>query len=248
MKQKEVLQILNIQLDTISDVLDLMNNLETNFQKDISMHKLIPFLHTYRFVTEAVYTRSTEFSEYPKTEKLDIAFAKLYFEPVKRFIVGDKVGPPWENYFDFCKKGRDIPFLQVLAGICVHINSDLVQAVVDTEMNNEEDFFHIDIILLELVPKLMSYLAVSEHDLIGGLGLIARPIAMRETKRVILKWRETAWENAKKVVSKEIDICQLQEVTNRMTQNLIDDWYQNANFFHGMKLLNHLENLKPEIV
>ncbi|MDQ6985925.1 MAG: hypothetical protein Q9M91_00800 [Candidatus Dojkabacteria bacterium] len=100
---------------------------------------------------------------------------------------------------------------------------------------------------MHIVPKLMSYLAFKEHDILAILGLAALPITEHETKSIILRWRHDAWRNAKKLRSGEINLNDLRIETDRLVQRIIWEWKEYLNPIHAFKLLRDLESLSVDI-
>ncbi|MDQ6985924.1 MAG: DUF5995 family protein [Candidatus Dojkabacteria bacterium] len=111
--------------ETVEDVVTKMNLLSRFFQSYSDLSGFIPFLETYKYVTGEVYLSRETFNSFPQTENLDIFFANLYFKPIYSFLTEGKMPLPWRTYLEYCNNNFHNPFLQVLIGICVHINSDL---------------------------------------------------------------------------------------------------------------------------
>ncbi len=246
----ELTSKLGIKHNNISEVISLMEKSLELFsdEKDKSPENhLIPFLKTYYEVTKAVqFHHSSDekyFEDYTSMEVLDIVFAELYFHPLADFLEKEQAPSPWFNYFEYCKTGRDIPFLQMLLGINVHINGDLANAINKTDYFNKNDFEKINEILLEVLPGILSYLAWKEHDFLGFGGLILKPIYLKAFTDIIVKWRRNAWDNAQKLRDGLIDLESIHEDAEGKSILLIDLWSKYIRIDQKLKLLSELKKV-----
>ena len=201
MDTENILKVLEFDpaKETIHGVLARMKELLKFFGSNPQYKRLIPFLETYHIVTETVLKKRIEspnFYDNPEDlERLDVVFASLYFKPLKTYLETGKSEPPWAGYFSYCEKDG-IPFLQMLLGINTHINSDLCTSVVSVDYTQKRDFFLMNDILKEVIPKVMHFLAFSSHDIFGLGGMIFRGFMRREFYKTVVQWRQNAWDNA----------------------------------------------------
>lgn len=196
----EVLTIKNQEKEKIVSVIGRMELLLEFFNENKKYHSLIPFLTTYYLVTKAVtakyITHKHYFQKIEDLENLDVYFASLYFTPLLAFLESGVKHKPWETYFSYCTQPHSSPFLQILLGINAHINTDLYASLVHLEFNNQKDYSRINDILGEVLPQVMKFLFVSEHDFFGLGGIIFTRFIQREFHKVIVGWRKDAWANA----------------------------------------------------
>jgi hypothetical protein len=202
-----LLSIPDPRKETIFGVIGRMEVLIDLFTREERLHPFLPFLKTYYFVTKAAaekyINRKHFFWSLRDYEILDVYFATLYFTPMLRFLLGEKIHTPWETYFHYCQKKSGIPFLQMLLGINAHINGDLYSAIVDLDYRHEKDFFMVNDILQEVIPEVTAYLVFKEHDLLSTPGLVMKDFFLSEFHVVIEKWRSEAWINAQQKGNKK---------------------------------------------
>lgn len=203
MKRKEVKsnigisQLLSYKHKDIYDVLGRMEVLVDKFDSNKSQKTLVPFLETYYMVTKNVTEKTIGkkfFINKQKLEELDIVFASLYFNPLKKKLVNKRNNTPWKTYFEYCST-EGIPFLQMILGISSHINGDLPKALMNSKYNQKKDFLVINDILEEVLPQIMSYLAFHEHDVFAFSSLVFSNFMENEFHKIIVKWRKNAWNN-----------------------------------------------------
>lgn len=84
----------------------------------------------------------------------------------------------------------------MLLGINAHINADLCRTLVALRYDRKEDFCKIDQVLEEMLPEIIRYLALHEHDVFAWGGLVFRQFFIDELHKIIIHWRKDAWENA----------------------------------------------------
>lgn len=231
------ISLLDLKKKSIDNIIDEMERLLFKFSNDKSKHSLKSFLKVYLLVTKKVNDlKSKNFFDKPQDlEVLDIHFANLYFKPVYRFLTKRMRSTPWSNYLKYSQRNID-PFILMLIGINSHINSDLLQSLVDLDYLNEKDFFKVNDILLEIIPEIMSYLAFEEHDIWGIGGLIFSDFAKYEFSKTIVSWRTKVWENSIKIKERNLQDTYLADVRNQteMISEAIIDIFNS---------INHMKNI-----
>ncbi|WP_431969875.1 DUF5995 family protein [Nocardia sp. bgisy134] len=92
------------------------------------------FNNMYLRVTELVGQQITEgfFTDSAFVERLDVIFARLYFDAVDAAKLGKRPNPVWRPVFDARANRTVWPLQFALAGMNAHINHDLATAVVET--------------------------------------------------------------------------------------------------------------------
>ncbi|MEV6391367.1 DUF5995 family protein [Nocardia xishanensis] len=92
------------------------------------------FNNMYLRVTELVGQQITEgfFADAAFVERLDVIFARLYFDAVDAAEHGKRPNPVWWPVFDSRADRTVWPLQFALAGMNAHINHDLASAVVET--------------------------------------------------------------------------------------------------------------------
>jgi hypothetical protein len=195
-----LLTISDDKTETIYGVMERMRMLLIIFEKEPKYRGLSPFLQTYYFVTREAAGRyeqkENSFSHTRDHELLDVYFASLYFKPLLAFLEKGECLSPWKSYFAYCQNPRGIPFLQVLLGINAHINTDLYSALVACEYKHKIDYDVMNDVLLEVMPKVMWFLAIKRRDFIGMGGIVMPSFMKYEFCLIIEKWRRDVWHNA----------------------------------------------------
>jgi hypothetical protein len=210
------------------------------------LHAQKPFLQTYKMVTEQVLLHHDltphYFDDFATIEKLDIAFAELYFVPWEKVRDHHRVAAPWKAYYAYTGQVVGSAFLQVLLGINAHINADLANALYELDYRHEEDYKRINEVLCEVLPDLMRFLFVEEHDVVGLAGILMRKFFVYELRNIIVTWREEAWRHAELLRSGAITIDELNAATDHLNEKMISWWRKYFNFWHLPKLLWLLNN------
>lgn len=243
----EKLTIKHLGNESLQTIISRMEFTLKYFEDNKDYNHFIPFLQTYLFVTKGVCEKINKadgyFNNISGMEQLDVFFAKLYFDPLREYIVKGELSEPWKNYLTFCKDGYDSPFIQLLVGINVHINSDLVHSLYSLKYTEDEDFQKINEILLDIIPSLMSYLAFVEHDLVGFGGIFLRHFYRYEFKTIIVRWRNEAYENASKLRSGSMTLESIHEQTESISKIIIDSWGNHKTPLNALTFLKKLNSL-----
>lgn len=226
--------------DSIYSVVGKMQTYSNYFRVNKKYDHLLPFLTTYKLVTEQVVLKnqveSEYFADFGKMSELDCHFADLYFGPLAEYLAKEETVTPWLNYYDYCENGHDSPFLQILMGINVHINADLPHALVLSGFELEEDYEKINQILLEVMPQLMRYLLIQEYEVLGLAGMILRKFFVDEFVHIIVRWRKQAWQHALQMKSGKLQQVQLNSATENLSQQLALWWEQDYKLSRPWKL------------
>lgn len=223
MKKPEIISMLNKKSRNISEVLVKMELSLSEFRKNPKTKSLEPFLDVYYDVTKSVLEKrfKKNFYENPKKlEELDIEFSNLYFSPLKKYLEKNKKLSPWKEYFKYCEKGH-IPFVKMLVGINAHINGDLAEALSKSNYKERKDFLKINKILEKLIPEVMKHLAFEDRDLFGAAGVFLPNLVNKEFKKIIVRWREDAWENSKKLRKNPEKIIKIHEQTENVSKEIV---------------------------
>lgn len=125
------LAILATSPQTIDDVLERMAAIEGALPPTDGVAY---FNRMYRKVTEEVHAavQGRRFEADPFLERLDVAFAGLYFSAVGQWVRGEQVARAWRPLFEQRDRPDRYPIQFALAGMNAHINHDLPVAVVQT--------------------------------------------------------------------------------------------------------------------
>lgn len=186
-KLLEALTIRKPRAESIYSIVGRMKVLLEYLERHRSLRNLIPFLETYYVITKTVAERRLEkkdtFKDIQQLEKLDIYFAQLYFEPIKKFLLNSTRLKPWQTYLNYCEK-PGIPFLQMLLGINAHINGDLFTSLVKLKYREKSDYWKINKILEEEIPVIMKFLAYVDHDVYGLGGVIFKNFCCPRIQRL----------------------------------------------------------------
>ena len=191
-------------MHTIADVIAAMRAIEAMLpaRDGVRWFNLL-----YRSVTEAVQAEAASWADWPFLEKLDVTFAKLYFEAITTWESDPaRLPKAWRPLFQTRRDETVAPVQFALAGMNAHINHDLVIALErvaqsDYEFPSREgarygDFRRVNDVLerveAELRP-LVSTGVISDIDL--ALGDLDTVLAMWKVRNA----REAAWTNGEVV-------------------------------------------------
>jgi hypothetical protein len=164
------------------------------------------FNRLYLQVTLAVDAASvgTTFENEPFVDRLDVVFARLYFEAEATIASGASCPIVWRPLVETRSQPRE-PIQFALAGMTAHINHDLPIAVVTTceELGlapDDDSAVHRD------YQRVDGLLATVENDVAGWFdtGLIAdiEDVTPKATDEALAMWslaaaRDVAWDHAK---------------------------------------------------
>lgn len=247
---KKILTI-NTEQDTIITLIGKMDLAEQHLTQ--THPNLTSFLRTYKLVTETILLKQMKNSKYfnnsKKLEYLDLEFAKLYFDKLKKYLSSQQSPQPWQGHFDYCKRTDSKAMVQILTGINTHINGDLLHALKKTNYNQQKDFFKVNEILLELTPKITSYLAFEKHDFYGLNAYIFNAITVKEFNRTIVKWRENTWKNYQKTKNKSYTAIkkQTENQMNNANKQIINAFHTH-NLNDKIHILKILNKIQPKII
>ncbi|RJQ18939.1 hypothetical protein C4580_06015 [Candidatus Woesearchaeota archaeon] len=208
-------------------------------QTSILPRSLHPFHHAYRMVTERVGAERAldGFDDPCALEELDLHFAQLYFDPLRNYLQEKNKITPWKTYFSYTAK-KPIPFCSMLLGINAHINADLAQTIHELRYNNRRDFRKINKILEHTIPDLMNYLAFTQHDLFGLGGVLFPRSINTYFHRIIVRWREDAWKNARR-----FDLDEIHRQTEQVAAGIITAFADITSLRHAVLAVRSLEQL-----
>lgn len=243
---KKLLIIENLEKETIYGIVGRMELLTDYFRTREQYRPLLPFLMTYYYVTKEVadtyITHKHFFTSTKELEKQDVYFASLYFTPLLEFLETGKTNKPWQTYFRYCKQPEGLPFLQLLLGINAHINGDLCQSISHLHYTYHKDFLLINDILIDVIPKVMQYLAFGHHDIFGTSGMVFKKFMVHKFHRIIKQWRLTAWENAQEKNQKQAT-SYIAKKTEEIGKECIDLFSFTYMFEHPLQVVKVLQSL-----
>lgn len=212
---------------------------------------LHPFLYTYYAVTKEValqmHTRPRRFHNAQALEHLDIYFASLYFEPLISFLQTGSAPKPWHTYFQYCMKKNSIPFVQMLLGINAHINGDLAKTVLNLEYRESGDFEVINEILEAKIPEVLTYLAFQDKDMFGLGGLVFKNFYIEQFKKIIVTWRDDAWENSHNMETKKLPLQEVLEQTESVAKEFISIFDQRYNLVKSPANFKRIRELRVRV-
>ncbi len=116
------------------------------------------FAVLYRNMTAAVQKGIAEnrFEDGPRMEKLDLIFAKRYFDAFEGFRKNEAISKSWQIAFDSTKTNQIAVIQHLILGINAHINLDLAIAAAETSPKYQiqklkNDFNQINTIISGLI-------------------------------------------------------------------------------------------------
>jgi hypothetical protein len=203
MSDAQLTAIVSTPVSTIEEVIAVMTAIDDLLQTDDGL-KWFNFL--YLKVTEKVLANPPAggWSSPVWLGRLDVVFAGLYFDAVRRWINSPASAPKaWRVLLD-ARRRQDVMRVQfALCGMNAHINRDLQLAVVMTgqELNIEprigspehDDFEKVNGILKEVEDEVLPVLATGLFgEIEQSLGRLDNVLALWSVTAA----RETAWFNA----------------------------------------------------
>lgn len=241
----------DLKFDSIEDVIHKMELLSRSFESNKELHPLLSFLKVYLLVTKKVHERSLSgyFNNPKKLEELDIHFANLYFKPIFAYLENHVYQSPWSNYLKYSENNTD-PFILMLLGINSHVNSDLLESLIELNYDEYDDFIAVNDILLETIPEIMSYLAIHEKDIWGLGGLIFYGFARDEFLKTVVRWRDEVWKNYQKIKSEKLQNKYLEYIRNDteyIAENIADIFNDISHFKKIQKSFVRLNSLSASI-
>lgn len=210
---------LELEEESLEEVISTMRELQ-NYIRENEDDSLLPFLQAYLRITEEVRdARKANLFENPEDlEKLDVRFARLYFSAIEDYIENGVKQKPWMEYFTYIEREDSKPVVELVLGINSHINSDLAQALHETDYRNKQDFRKIDRILRKSLFPVLKQVALDRKDL-ETAGFAAMPPAGLIGLNRITDWREHTYQNSKPQVFR---LEKVQELTERNAEKIIE--------------------------
>jgi hypothetical protein len=192
------------RVNTIEDVVAAMRAIEAVLpeQDGVRWFNLL-----YRRVTESVQADTGHWEDGAFLQRLDVEFAKLYFEAVVGWEADPAATPrAWRPLFQARSDEKVMPLQFALAGMNAHINNDLVIAL-DRLAHSEEqyptreseryrDFRRVNDVLEGVEAELRPILSTGVINAVDvALGDLDTILAMWKVRNA----RETAWTNGEVV-------------------------------------------------
>ena len=114
-----------MSINTIDDVIAALDAIIQHSWDDRS--RIGYFAALYRRVTRAVKhgITSSQFSDGPRMEKLDVIFASRYLDALSAYQAGASPSRCWKVAFEACADDTRLVLQHLLAGMNAHINLDL---------------------------------------------------------------------------------------------------------------------------
>ena len=134
-----------VPIESISDVLTALDPIIDRSLAEASRLGYFPAL--YRGVTQRVKDgiAAGRFENGPRTERLDVVFARRYLDAYDAFRAGQAVSDCWAVAFRACADPLPLILQHLLAGMNAHINLDLGMAAAEVAPNQSElDALHRD--------------------------------------------------------------------------------------------------------
>jgi hypothetical protein len=241
----DVKQLLKVKDEDSEDIFAIIGRMELlldYFNSEEDLQGLSPFLHVYQLVTKKVqeecFSEQKRIHNYKQLKILDVYFAKLYFQPLRKYLSGEKVPKPWQQYFHYAGSDSYMPMTSLLLGINAHITSDLTQSIFDLDYKSKQDFNYINDILESLIPEVMRYLA-SKKDIFALAGLFADEFVKQEFKAIVVRWRRQSWQNHLLLRSGDLKLQELHEKTEKRAEDIIET-VSLSSLKHPQKMLREM--------
>lgn len=185
------------QFSNITEVIAHMQQLNKTLV-DTNLHNLLAFNNTYLIITQAVFQEfgTQFFQDNQRMEKLDIIFAKYYFDALHDYVQGAECAPAWKMLFDACKRNNLYQWQYMALGVNAHVNNDLPFTLYDANFgpDYQTDFNRINRILFQQIQNVVRSLNEKNHVLnILENNLVY--LYRYGLSTIISKWRTSAWQN-----------------------------------------------------
>ena len=161
------------------------------------------FASLYRQVTIRVAEgiEMGRFSDGPRMEGLDVAFANRYFEALALYAQGEKPTQAWQVAFDTAQHKRVQVLQHLFLGMNAHINLDLGIAAGtyrpgDAIAELEEDFMEINLLLAEMVDEVQERIN-QLSPLWGAVDRLGGDLDERLAEFALRQARQVAWKLAR---------------------------------------------------
>ncbi len=170
-------------------------------------HRIGYFAALYRDVTARVAAaiEDDEFENGPRTERLDIAFARRFFDALEKR--GTEPGPSrsWARTFEAAERWRPLILQHLLLGINTHINLDLGIAAAevapaDKITDLKADFDRINQILGSMIENVQARIA-TVSPWTGVLDRLSGKADEVISNFCLVNARNDAWEFARSLAS-----------------------------------------------
>lgn len=191
----------------ITDVVERMRALEAALPPDDG---IACFNRLYLAVTEAVEERARpgEFRDPRWVRWLDVVFANLYFDALRRYALGrGRVPRAWAALFESRARPGVAPVQFALAGMNAHINRDLPLALLQTCRDGRvpprrgspqhRDFGRVDAVLAETEERVRAQFAIGlvgvADEALGRLDSVVAMWNVGAARRAAWVGAETLW-------------------------------------------------------
>jgi hypothetical protein len=198
-----------VPIDTINDVITALDAIVDRSLDEGSRFGY--FAALYRRVTQRVKAgiAAGEFQDGPRMERLDVVFARRYFEPYNAFRAGLAVPRCWSVAFHACSDPLPCVLQHLAAGMNAHINFDLGVAAAEVAPGDalpalRDDFNQINAVLADEttgVEQALAGLSPALHLMRDAGMLTDHQIANFS----LSKARELAWMTAERMASNPPD-------------------------------------------
>src|ERR1700757_56945 len=158
------------------------------------------FTVLYRRITLAIRDAVNDgtFVDGARIERLDVAFAKRYFNALNAYFYPDEFDDltlPWQVAFVGDQNHQAIILQHMLAGLNAHISFDLGLAVLAVAGNSldsmEADFNRVNALLCSQIPGTLDVVQQLSPELRWARLLIPDEVGI--LKRMLMKLRKSAW-------------------------------------------------------
>jgi len=189
------------ELDTkhhdMSDLVQKMDALENFFNQNEKYRLFAEFIEVYKQITESVQSIHEEdgFNQPSEMEKLDLEFAKYYFDAMQKFILDGEKIEPWKNYIDYCMREDSSESVALFLGINSHVNGDLIKALNKSDFDSNEDYTRINPVLENHLSQNLRRLILEDHDKYAFYAELFKPVTRYELNHTIISWRKQIWKH-----------------------------------------------------
>lgn len=191
----------DMPIKTVPDVMEHMLILQEELEHT-TLHNLRAFNQTYYIITKNVYTKigTGFFLHDDLMQKIDIIFAKYYFDALKQYVDHKPTYKAWKVLFDHCKSGTNYQFIYMAMGVNAHVNNDLGMALYDG-LNHDRfkaDFEKVNDIIRTCLKEVVLLLR-EDSKVINGLKNTFEEVYAYFLNFLIADWRGNAWNNYQKL-------------------------------------------------
>ena len=187
------------EIGSVKEVLSIMQLIDDELN-NTNFSNLRAFNTTYQIITKNVFAKLGKgyFKDDHLMQRVDITFAKYYFNALKSYVDNRPVDPAWQILFDTCRRGKRYQFIYMALGVNAHVNNDLPLTLSDLNGDEcQEDYDRVNEVISDSIDEAI-YSLQEDSTLLNKAENNATALYSSFLTALIKQWRSDAWESYKK--------------------------------------------------